>query len=169
MSGICINISGCLTAAVIHGAVQCVACNTTNNFQISLNYTCNCVDGLILVNGSCIPECGDGMVYLDEACDDGNTMNGDGCSSTCTIEKYYNCKNGSTTHKSDCYYANRNIKLSLINTYKSTKDNIGYFIFAFSPSPTILNKIDFTSAATFAVTPKHQIMSISFSASQLTI
>lgn len=30
--------------------------------------------------------CGDGYMDAGEKCDDGNTMNGDGCSSTCTIE-----------------------------------------------------------------------------------
>ncbi|MCK5624305.1 DUF4215 domain-containing protein [Candidatus Pacearchaeota archaeon] len=32
------------------------------------------------------PVCGDGDVQGDEECDDGNTDNGDGCSSTCQIE-----------------------------------------------------------------------------------
>jgi cysteine-rich repeat protein len=32
------------------------------------------------------PGCGDGLISGGEACDDGNTLNGDGCSSTCTVE-----------------------------------------------------------------------------------
>lgn len=32
------------------------------------------------------PGCGDTFVNAPEACDDGNTRNGDGCSSTCTLE-----------------------------------------------------------------------------------
>ncbi len=32
------------------------------------------------------PGCGDGLISGTEACDDGNTTNGDGCSSTCTVE-----------------------------------------------------------------------------------
>jgi cysteine-rich repeat protein/parallel beta-helix repeat protein len=35
--------------------------------------------------------CGNGAVEGTEACDDGNTSNGDGCSSTCTIESGYGC------------------------------------------------------------------------------
>jgi len=35
--------------------------------------------------------CGNGVVTPDEQCDDDNTNNGDGCSSTCTIEKGYTC------------------------------------------------------------------------------
>jgi cysteine-rich repeat protein len=30
--------------------------------------------------------CGDGVLHTPEQCDDGNTMNGDGCSSTCQFE-----------------------------------------------------------------------------------
>jgi len=35
-----------------------------------------------------LPVCGDGIVqsWLDETCDDGNTVSGDGCSSTCQLE-----------------------------------------------------------------------------------
>jgi cysteine-rich repeat protein len=33
------------------------------------------------------PVCGDGVLEGDEACDDGNTADGDGCSATCTVEQ----------------------------------------------------------------------------------
>ena len=32
------------------------------------------------------PPCGDGVVELDEECDDGNTYGGDGCAANCTLE-----------------------------------------------------------------------------------
>jgi len=35
--------------------------------------------------------CGDSMVTKLEVCDDGNTVDGDGCSSTCTLEPGYMC------------------------------------------------------------------------------
>ena len=35
--------------------------------------------------------CGDGILEGNEKCDDGNINSGDGCSSTCTIEKGYTC------------------------------------------------------------------------------
>jgi cysteine-rich repeat protein len=38
--------------------------------------------------------CGDGYKIATEACDDRNTVNGDGCSSTCTIETNYTCIHG---------------------------------------------------------------------------
>ena len=37
------------------------------------------------------PLCGDGQIQLPEQCDDGNVANGDGCSSTCTIQQQYTC------------------------------------------------------------------------------
>ena len=37
------------------------------------------------------PICGNGAVAMPEACDDGNTANGDGCSSLCTVEASYEC------------------------------------------------------------------------------
>jgi len=35
--------------------------------------------------------CGDGVITDDEQCDDGNLVDGDGCSSKCVIEKFYRC------------------------------------------------------------------------------
>ena len=36
-------------------------------------------------------------------CDDGNTVDGDGCSSTCTVECGYNCSGGTATTQDDCH------------------------------------------------------------------
>ena len=36
--------------------------------------------------------CGDGIITDPEACDDGNSIGGDGCSSTCNIERGWACK-----------------------------------------------------------------------------
>jgi cysteine-rich repeat protein len=35
--------------------------------------------------------CGNGMVEVGEACDDGNTVSGDGCSYMCSVEDAYIC------------------------------------------------------------------------------
>jgi cysteine-rich repeat protein len=37
------------------------------------------------------PHCGDGVLQTGEGCDDGNTMGGDGCSATCTLESGFRC------------------------------------------------------------------------------
>lgn len=36
-------------------------------------------------------------------CDDGNNFNGDGCSSTCIVEKGFTCSGGSPTTPDKCY------------------------------------------------------------------
>ncbi|WP_239014663.1 myxococcus cysteine-rich repeat containing protein [Archangium violaceum] len=42
----------------------------------------------------CAPRCGDGIKDTSEACDDGNTTDGDGCNATCTaVESSFGCKN----------------------------------------------------------------------------
>src|SRR5262249_33527684 len=38
-----------------------------------------------------VPVCGNGAVESGERCDDGNTTDGDGCSSSCAIEMGYTC------------------------------------------------------------------------------
>jgi cysteine-rich repeat protein len=45
--------------------------------------------------------CGDGLRDVAEACDDGNTASGDGCSATCAIEASFACAGGSETHGPD--------------------------------------------------------------------
>src|SRR5450631_402606 len=42
-------------------------------------------------SGSCKSPCGDGQRFSDEECDDGNTVGGDGCSSTCKVETGFAC------------------------------------------------------------------------------
>ncbi len=44
------------------------------------------LDDVCVVGFGKTPMCGDGVVDPGEQCDDGNTMPGDGCSATCTVE-----------------------------------------------------------------------------------
>jgi len=48
-----------------------------------------CRDGA--TTRACDVSCGNGNIEGDEKCDDGNLKNGDGCSSTCTIEGGFTC------------------------------------------------------------------------------
>ena len=45
----------------------------------------------VIVSGEIVPTCGDGTIDTGEVCDDDNTNNGDGCSSTCTVESGWAC------------------------------------------------------------------------------
>lgn len=58
-----------ITEACDYGLTQCRVCSSH----------CSWVDGALLV-------CGDGIVNGPEACDDGNTADGDGCNSSCMSE-----------------------------------------------------------------------------------
>jgi len=50
------------------------------------------MDGYKLVNQMCQFSCGDGQGNGGESCDDANTRNNDGCSSTCKVEPGYVCE-----------------------------------------------------------------------------
>ena len=61
-------------------------------------YLCSKPNGLIEKDQNCYEVCGDRILYrLDtdknhtQFCDDGNIINGDGCSSDCKIERGYSC------------------------------------------------------------------------------
>ena len=46
----------------------------------------------IELTGECVEICGDGVLLVRE-CDDGNIVNGDGCSDQCKVEPHYVCSN----------------------------------------------------------------------------
>lgn len=54
-------------------------------------------------NRLCLPTCGDARQVTEEGCDDGNIVNGDGCSSTCVTQTNWICIGGSPTNRSICY------------------------------------------------------------------
>jgi len=56
--------------------------------------------GLITINIPAV--CGDGSKNAAEGCDDGNTKNGDGCSSSCRVEKGWRCSGGDNLNPDKC-------------------------------------------------------------------
>jgi cysteine-rich repeat protein len=46
----------------------------------------------------CVSTCGNGVVECDEECDDGNTVPGDGCSDTCTVDSTTHCGDGNVDY-----------------------------------------------------------------------
>jgi cysteine-rich repeat protein len=55
------------------------------------------------MDGDCYEKCGDGMNY-NLQCDDGNTRDGDGCSSECLVEPNYRCRGKNQASQDRCYY-----------------------------------------------------------------
>jgi cysteine-rich repeat protein len=87
-------VSGVCTTTIIGcGTGQLLCSGTCVNPQTDSNNcgTCGtaCASGQACVNGSCATQtavCGNGIREAGEQCDDGNTTNLDGCSSTCQFE-----------------------------------------------------------------------------------
>lgn len=83
--GICSSVTGCSTADIINNKSVCMFCDFQKYFEKNPKYSkCICRKGFVLKDGQCNDHCGDGFKILDE-CDDGNTVNFDGCSSSCEI------------------------------------------------------------------------------------
>ena len=49
------------------------------------------------VNGICMETCGDG-IWLNEECDDSNSVSGDGCSAQCKREDGWDCQSAGGEH-----------------------------------------------------------------------
>lgn len=65
-----------------------------------------CATGYQAVGGSCQTVCGDFIMAGGEACDDGNLVERDGCSSTCTVDADFTCEPDTVnTAGSACFYA----------------------------------------------------------------
>ena len=68
---------------------------------IETGYTCK---GSVGVASVCTPICGDGIILIGEDCDDLNTKDLDGCSSTCQIEDLSTdrCGDGEKSNDEEC-------------------------------------------------------------------
>lgn len=148
-------------------ATDCLTCSAANSRTLS-GTGCLCNSGMFDIgnpacyasncqvgyspdaSGTCQEICGDGRLYV-LPCDDGNTVSGDGCSSTCSIEANYTCQGGSTTTASICSY-NQPITLTLLSTTKNLTDNIVYFDIQISPPISALNGLNFSSVLTSNLT-----------------
>ena len=94
------------------GLVDCKSCSDFKGFQKGKTG-----------GSSCAEICGDGLHMGVLACDDGNTLDGDGCSSSCEIEPGFECSGGNITSPDKCrpafpprisdvaYYGNKTLVL----------------------------------------------------------
>jgi fibro-slime domain-containing protein len=69
---------------------------------IEAHYTCKVASST--AKSVCVHDvvCGDGIIEGAEACDDGNTNSGDGCSATCTLECGWECPPGTLCRAAKC-------------------------------------------------------------------
>ncbi|CDW83143.1 UNKNOWN [Stylonychia lemnae] len=87
----------CVGCKFEDGLTQCLSC--LSNKYLNWDDSCqNCrhrKNGMNIDQaGFCQDTCGDGRRYQDNACDDGNTGSGDGCSDECLVESNYVCRAG---------------------------------------------------------------------------
>ena len=82
---------------------DCRVCISQSTADGITTYDCDTLDDLF-VNGSCFAvQCGNGIVEINEDCDDGNTDDGDCCSSTCTFEPVASlCDDGNVCTDNEC-------------------------------------------------------------------
>lgn len=78
---------------------------TSSSLDVLLTYENPFVSGqdLLVDDPACrevVPFCGDGTLDAGEACDDGNNVDGDGCSANCTVEAY--CGDGTLDPGEQC-------------------------------------------------------------------
>lgn len=119
---------GCLNCL---SQTQCIECDGVLGFYLKTDGTCDdiCVDGL--------------RIYVD--CDDGNTLDGDGCSSSCKVETDYTCTGGSRTTKDVCSYSGP-FYLNVLSTFKDLKKNKVYISLSITPNIASLKNIDFSAS-----------------------
>jgi len=71
----------------------------------SLGYTSGplaCDEVCARDESGCVAQCGDGVVNTGQACDDGDTDDGDGCSALCELEEGWDCSGSPTVCSSIC-------------------------------------------------------------------
>eukprot|EP00347_Sterkiella_histriomuscorum_P024339 403331469 len=86
---------------------KCTSCSTKcNTCYDSAVYSCFSCDEtthkIFYADTFCKEVCGDGFNYGTFECDDGNTNNNDGCSSSCKVEQGYKCSGGSSSTPDVC-------------------------------------------------------------------
>ncbi|CAD8104716.1 unnamed protein product [Paramecium primaurelia] len=88
----CIQCSEkCLDCKI--SASNCISCKYQQNQQGECQL---CQNGYYFdqINKKCYSKCGDSFKTIEEECDDGNLLPGDGCNEKCKKEKKFICKDG---------------------------------------------------------------------------
>jgi cysteine-rich repeat protein len=174
VNDICNSVPGCIAPGLAaNGSVICLACSASTHFNPDPqpDGLCACQQKYTLGDGICSDTCGDGYLFSSSltACDDGNTLSGDGCSSACQVESRYRCENGSSTSASICYYIGSAVTLALQSITKTEGQNQGVFKFSVSPALTNLEKLNLTTYLTFNCATNYTVASSSYTPGTLSV
>lgn len=118
--------------------IHCLACPN------SMAFCTACTSGYQPVNGVCKFVCGDFVIAGSEACDDGNSVDKDGCSSNCTVEPDFTCEPDPVqTAGSACFYIG-DVTVKEVYINKVDGQNKIEILLDLSPSDlTLWDKVDF--------------------------
>lgn len=163
---ICTTMPGCTTAFRNSSGEFCLMCSFVKLFLLR-NATCVCKDGFELRKGVCVDECGDGKIYT-LPCDDGNLIDGDGCSSSCAVEPDYVCKDGSAATPSRCVYEGM-VKLELLCVYKGESLNTAQVLFGLSPFVSNIAKMNLADSLLFATNFNLSITAVAYADRVITV
>jgi cysteine-rich repeat protein len=79
------------------GKSECLRCGGPYKIRNGVCLPCDQFPGYYNDHEVCSEICGDGLNLGINECDDGNKIDGDGCSSICQIEPGWKCVGGSPT------------------------------------------------------------------------
>ena len=122
----------------------CEACTSLGCLNCASNTECiECDITLFYLQlGVCKDICGDGKLYSVE-CDDGNVVDGDGCSSSCVVQKDYTCVGGTATSPSLCSYSGP-VEIKVSSYIKDPLKNAVYLIASIFPNLPEFTSLNFT-------------------------
>ncbi|CAD8095623.1 unnamed protein product [Paramecium sonneborni] len=110
-----------------------------------------CGENQIFINFQCVSQCGNGVLNSKyEQCDDGNQIGGDGCSSFCSEEDSYHCRNQENA-TSTCSYI---LPPDLIIASLSSKTNQTQLIeLSFTQNVKLTANLNFEEIAVITIIP----------------
>ena len=147
------SVPGCLANCSVIGS--CLTCNVSASASGEFVECLSCSGGYSVDSAlnACRPICGDGILAPEEACEDGNTMAGDGCGPSCLVEPHFGCNTSAASNLSECSLVD--FGLSFSHLIKHSGENSGSM--HFDPSPQGLPIYESVDWATVLSSPDPNI------------
>ncbi|CAD8188506.1 unnamed protein product [Paramecium octaurelia] len=120
----------------------------------SNNQTIQCNPNYLLIENICVNQCGNGMLSSPyEECDDGNSNGGDGCSSLCNLENFFQCQNVESSLSICSFIQPPDFNL---NTLSDKNNQIQIVEFTFTQQVKLNSPSNLEDIAIFKITPQVQ-------------